>query len=56
MVVPYGEALIHSWYWEGMAHISMLPWIEAVGAQTNFSFSLEESLGIFEGAGESGKN
>ncbi len=51
MVVPYGEALIHSWYWEGMAHISMLPWIEAVGAQTNFSFSLEESLGIFEGAG-----
>ena len=24
MVVPYGEALIHSWYWEGMAHILSL--------------------------------
>ncbi len=51
MVVPYGEALIHSWYWEGLARISALPWIEAVGAQTNFSFPVEKSLGIFGTAG-----
>ena len=31
MIAPYGEALIHPWYWEGLAHISALPWIEAVG-------------------------
>ncbi len=51
MITPYGEALIHPWYWEGLAHISALPWIEAVGAQTNFSFSAEKSLGIFTAAG-----
>ena len=21
MVVPYGEAMIHRWYWEGLAHV-----------------------------------
>ncbi len=39
MVVPYGEALIHPWYWEGLAFLSRLKQAEAVGVQTNFSFS-----------------
>lgn len=51
MVVPYGEALIHSWYWEGLAHISTLPVIDCVGAQTNFSFPVEQSLQWFQQAG-----
>ena len=56
MVVPYGEALIHSWYWEGLARISALPWIEAVGAQTNFSFWSKNRWAFLEQLGESGKN
>ncbi len=39
MVVPYGEALIHPWYWEGLAFLSRLKQAEVVGVQTNFSFS-----------------
>lgn len=48
MVAPYGEALIHPWYWEGMAFLSGLPNIEAVGAQTNLSFNQDEALSIFD--------
>ncbi len=44
MIVPYGEALIHSWYWEGLARMSALPETDAVGAQTNLSFSAADSL------------
>ncbi len=51
MVVPYGEALIHPWYWEGLGALSALPWMDAVGAQTNLSFSPETSLAIFRQAG-----
>lgn len=51
MVVPYGEALIHPWYWEGLARASVLPGIRAAGAQTNLSFPIEESLGRFRQAG-----
>lgn len=51
MVVPYGEALIHPWYWEGLGILSGLPWMEAVGAQTNLSFSPEPSLAMFRQAG-----
>lgn len=51
MVVPYGEALIHPWYWEGLAHISALPGMDAVGAQTNLSFPAGESLARFTEAG-----
>ncbi len=39
-VTPYGEASIHSWYWEGLAHLSGLSEIDRVGMQTNLSFSL----------------
>ena len=51
MVAPYGEALIHPWYWEGMAQISALPQTEAVGAQTNLGFELKESLNRYKKAG-----
>lgn len=51
MVAPYGEALIHPWYWEGLARLSASPSFDAVGAQTNFSFSLNEAAALFEKAG-----
>ena len=51
MVVPYGEALIHPWYWEGLAGLSALSWMDAAGAQTNLSFPVRESLDSFLKAG-----
>lgn len=42
--VPYGEALIHEYYWQGMAELSRCSHIEAVGAQSNFSFPVKEML------------
>ena len=48
LVVPYGEALIHDYYWEGLARLSRLPFLEYVGAQSNFSFPVEEKLALFE--------
>ena len=51
MVVPYGEALIHPWYWEGLAHISACRRTDVVGAQTNASFSIAESLAYFDAYG-----
>lgn len=38
MVVPYGEAMLYPWYWEGLAQISALAQTDAVGMQTNLSF------------------
>ena len=51
MITPYGEALIHPWYWKGIAAISSLETIDAVGAQTNLSFDAEEMLDLFDRAG-----
>lgn len=51
MVVPYGEAMIHPWYWEGMAQISALAVTDAVGVQTNLSFSVSEFLAGYGNAG-----
>lgn len=51
MVVPYGEALIHSWYWKGLGRLATSDSIDAVGAQTNLSFSIEQSLEEYEKAG-----
>lgn len=47
MLTPYGEALLHPWYWEGMARLSALMWVEAVGAQTNLGFPVGDSLRLF---------
>ena len=46
-IVPYGEALIHPYYWEALALISRYDRVEAVGAQTNLSFPVEEMLNLF---------
>lgn len=51
MVVPYGEALIHPWYWEGMALLSASDQVDAVGAQTNLSFSVSDVLAQVRQAG-----
>lgn len=51
MVAPYGEALIHPWYWEGLAQASALSWTDAVGAQTNLGFPLGKMSRIFQSAG-----
>lgn len=51
MVVPYGEALIHSWYWIGFAGLTRLEKVDAVGAQTNLSFSVPASIESFRRAG-----
>lgn len=48
MVVPYGEALIHDYYWEGLARLSRMGTMDAVGAQTNVSFDIERQLTIFK--------
>ncbi len=43
-IVPYGEALIHRHYREALATLSQLQRIDAVGAQSNLSFSVETML------------
>lgn len=51
LVVPYGEALIHSYYWEGLAALGRQPGMKAVGAQSNFSFPAVKMLEAYEKAG-----
>ena len=51
MVVPYGEALIHDWYREGLARITRIPGIEAAGIQTNLSVGAKKVLEDFTGQG-----
>ncbi len=51
MVVPYGEALVHPWYWEGLAQLSARPWMDAAGVQTNLSFSMDTYRKRFVQAG-----
>ncbi len=50
-VVPYGEAMIHEYYWEALAQLSMLSGVEAVGAQTNLSFPVEKMISVYKEAG-----
>lgn len=47
-VVPYGEALIYPYYWEGLAALSKSPAIDAVGAQSNFSFPVGQMLAVYQ--------
>ena len=47
-IVPYGEALIHPYYWEALAALSRSGRIDAVGAQSNFSFPVEKMLSVYE--------
>lgn len=50
-IVPYGEALIHTYYWQGMAELSTMPGIQAVGAQSNFSFPVRDMFDWFRECG-----
>lgn len=50
-IVPYGEALIHEYYWRAMAALSRLPQVEMVGCQTNLSFSVKHMLEVFDEEG-----
>lgn len=43
-IVPYGEAMIHPYYWRELARLSRHPRIEYVGAQSNMSFSADQML------------
>jgi hypothetical protein len=40
LVTPWGEALIRRWYQEGMVHLSHLPHVTRIAAQTNLSCEL----------------
>lgn len=51
LIVPYGEALIHAYYWVAMARLSQIPTEEYVGCQTNLSFPVEKMLSIYETSG-----
>ena len=50
-LIPYGEALVHRYYREGLAHLASLPHVEGVGCQTNLSFPATRWLRELEGAG-----
>jgi len=43
-IVPYGEALIHRYYWKALARLSNNNFIEAAGAQTNLSFDIDKMI------------
>lgn len=51
IIAPYGEALVYPWYWEGLARLSALSHIQAVGAQTNLGFAPQSSLECYVNAG-----
>lgn len=50
-IVPYGEALVHDYYWQGLAVLSQNPRMDAVGAQSNFSFPVERMLSVYRAHG-----
>ena len=41
LFTPWGEALIHSWYQQGLSQLSHLPNVQKVAIQTNLSCSLD---------------
>lgn len=47
-VVPYGEALVHEYYWRALAELSQIVTEEYTGCQTNLSFSIEKMLEIYQ--------
>lgn len=47
-IVPYGEALVHPYYWRELARLSRHPRIEYVGAQSNLSFPVGQMLAEYE--------
>lgn len=51
LITPYGEALIHDYYWTALAKLTSMSHIRAVGCQTNLSFPVEAMLAKFEKQG-----
>ena len=47
-IVPYGEALIHEYYWQAMASLSQIETQDYTGCQTNLSFPIEKMLNIYD--------
>lgn len=47
-IVPYGEALIHEYYWQAMAALSQIETQDYTGCQTNLSFPIEKMLEIYD--------
>ena len=43
-VIPYGEALIHRYYREGIIQLASLPQVTGISCQTNLSFPADEWL------------
>lgn len=50
-IAPYGEALIHPWYWEALARLTLASSMQAAGCQTNLSFAVKEMLCTFYSCG-----
>lgn len=47
-IVPYGEAMVHKYYWRELARLSCSSYIEAAGIQTNLSFNIDCMVRVFE--------
>lgn len=50
-IVPYGEALVHPYYWEAMAKFSRIKTEVYTGCQTNLSFPVEKMISVYESCG-----
>lgn len=50
-LLPYGEALLHDYYWQALARLTQLAQVHAAGCQTNLSFDVAEALAQFLRAG-----
>lgn len=50
-ILPYGEALLHAYYWTELARLSQLEQVQAVGCQTNLSFAVRKQLALFRQSG-----
>lgn len=44
MLTPYGEAMIHRYYWQALARLTKCPQVAKVSVQTNLSFDANEFL------------
>lgn len=48
LLTPYGEALIHEYYWEALGRLTSAASILAAGCQTNLSFPVEKMLSVLK--------
>lgn len=50
LIIPYGEAMIHRYYREGIIRLAAMPHVAGVSCQTNLSFSVSRFLNEVEEA------